>query len=139
MQRNAVSFIEKPKLSKTKSLRPVFNKKKFEVQSPTADLKGRNKLNNNNNDQDEDSMGREDDLSRAISDEDSSEDGMPKTEDIRLPKIEEPSDELVNAVDKIDLNLENHSSHEEGGEDNGEDLPMIKVVPDDQLQQTNSH
>ena len=76
-------------------------------------------------------------MSRAISDEDSSDDGMPKTEDIRLPKIEEPSDELVNAVDKIDLNLENHSSHEEG--DHEEDLPMIKVVPDDQFQQNNSH
>ena len=115
-----------------KSLRPV-NKKKHEVQSPTADLKGRNKLAN---DQHENKTDSNEDFIRAISD-DSSEDGVPKTEDIRLPKIEEPSDELVNAVDKIDLNLENHSSH--NIEDDEEDLPMIKVVPDDQLQQADHH
>ena len=53
-----------------------------------------------------DSAIQDEDFSRAISDD--SYDGVPKTEDIKLPKIEEPNDELSGAVGKLHLNLENH-------------------------------
>ena len=43
-QRNAVSFIDRPKLSKTKSLRPT---KIQQRSSPTAGLKGISKPANN--------------------------------------------------------------------------------------------
>ena len=81
-----------------------------------------------------DSAIRDEDFSRAISDESDDEyDGVPKTEDIRLPKIEEPSSgELSGAVGKLDLNLENNSSEEIDHPDQEEVLgfPMIKVVDD---------
>lgn len=126
-QRNAVSFIDRPKLSKTKSLRPS---KLHEPQSPTADLKGISKPANEQDEEVSNSAIQDEDFSRAISDD--SYDGVPKTEDIRLPKIEEPNDELSGAVDKLHLNLENHSSEEicYPGQEEGLGFPMIKVVDD---------
>ena len=126
-QRNAVSFIDRPKLSKTKSLRPT---KMQQRSSPTAGLKGISKPANN---QDEVSDGpiRDEDFSRADSEDSDEYGGVPKTEDIRLPKIEEPEELAGTGASNrpnFSMNIDNNLSQQDH-----EGMPNIAVVEDSQL------
>ena len=94
-QRNAVSFVDRPKLSKTKSLRPVKKES-----SPVASGGVKIKLNLGN------AMDEDDDFARAESDDSEDDyDGVPRTEEIPLLPGVMPLDR-----DKMEITLERHSS-----------------------------
>ena len=112
-QRNAVSFVDKPKLSKTKSYKPEKKNKKFSLPQKQSNSKPANEQDND-----------DDDFARA-EESDSSDydnDGVPRTELIPSPHQKKIGRE------QMEITLERFSNSNDP--ENLGDVPITQTVDD---------
>ena len=115
-ERNAVSFVDRPKLSKTKSYKPEKKKQKFSLAQKPSNNKPANEQDND-----------DDDFARA-EESDSSDydnDGVPRTELIPSPH----QDRIVR--EQMEITLERFSNSNDT--EILDDMPITQTVDDAQL------